>query len=102
MLLHRPRSTLFPYTTLFRSQRMAYVGPRQASTQDAEHERAARAHAAGLGRGEQPAIEAANHKQKQHQRRPDVADAFDPLVPRSEERRVGKEGRSWMGSYGGK
>ena len=62
-------------------QRAADVGARQPPAHHADDERAGRAHAGRFGRGEQAAIDAADHEREQQQRRPDVLQRGQPLRP---------------------
>ena len=70
-------------------------GPGKPPPGDADEEGAGRAHAGRFGGGEQAAIDAADDEGEQQQRRPDVAQALEPLLPRSARTRAGrKPGRS--------
>ena len=62
-------------------QRAADFRPREPAAGEPDQERAAGAHAAGFGRREQAAIEAADDEDEKQQRRPDVAQRRKPLRP---------------------
>src|SRR5256885_17099391 len=94
MIRRPPRSTLFPYTTLFRSEDLEIPAEKASLLHDAEGrvERFQRAYATGqitFGERYNKVIDAWTHANN------DIADAMvKTMQRRSEERRVGKECRS--------
>src|SRR2546430_15390933 len=99
MIRRPPRSTLFPYTTLFRSQSrvVALVQPDRGLVQDVEH---ADEPAPDLG-GQPDALRLPAREGVRGAAEGEVfqADVAEEAEARSEERRVGKECRSRWSPY---
>src|ERR1017187_3848322 len=83
MIRRPPRSTLFPYTTLFRSERQGASPARQSQ------ERAGRPHRrlTGIRQGPEPDRQG-NEDRRRRDRRPHRADRTAPRVPAQGPRRV--------------
>src|SRR5688572_33183639 len=111
MIRRPPRSTLFPYTTLFRSHRQRDVSSRLRADGDAqpgsEQPWMADEEAEPASGPEEPVEALADHRVVRCRRRGRVGEepvhgqhaALQSVVDRSEERRVGKECRSRWWPY---